>query len=153
MKQQYLSIRQAETEDADAISQIVTQAYQHYIERLGKPPGPMLNNYNEIINNHLVYVAELYQEIVGLVVLMEDHHPILLDNIAVGPGQQGKGTGTRLLKFAEQLARDRGHSSMQLYTNELMHENIEYYGRHGYNITAQVKEKGYNRIYMCKELV
>ena len=153
MKIQDLKIRKAKTEDASAIRQIVKHAYHHYIERLGKPPGPMLDNYDEIIGNHLVYVVQLNEQILGLVVLMEDHDPILLDNIAVGPGQQGKGIGTELLQFAEQLARDRGHESIQLYTNELMHENIEYYGRHGYNITAKIKEKGYNRIYMSKELI
>ncbi len=152
MNRENLNIRKAKIEDVSAVKQIVTHAYRHYIERLGKLPGPMLDNYEAIIGDHLVYVAELNEEILGLVVLMEDHTPILLDNIAVGPGEQGKGIGTKLLHFAEKIAVDRGHHSIQLYTNELMHENIEYYDRHGYNITARIKEKGYNRIYMSKTL-
>ncbi len=147
-----MKIRSANLDDVSRIKRITANAYQHYIARLGKPPGPMLDDYTDIVTQHLTYVA-VEQDILGFVVLMETYQPILLDNIAVDPAQQAAGIGSKLLAFAEQVARDKGHSSIQLYTNELMHENIEYYSRKGYHITAKIYEKGYNRIYMTKRLI
>jgi len=147
-----MKIRPANKCDVIAISDCVKKAYEHYIERLGKPPGPMLEDYVDTINRHIVYVAELDDSIVGLFVLMENYKPILLDNLAVDPVTQGKGIGNKLLGHAENYARNKGHTSIQLYTHELMFENIEYYQNKGYQITDRVTEKGYQRIYMSKAL-
>src|ERR1700753_4210575 len=38
-------IRAATAADVPAIAEIVNEAYRHYIARIGKPPGPMLDNY------------------------------------------------------------------------------------------------------------
>ena len=38
-------IRAATADDVSAITQIVGQAYRHYIARIGKPPGPMHDDY------------------------------------------------------------------------------------------------------------
>ena len=40
-----LRIRAATPADAPAVAEIVDQAYRHYITRIGKPPGPMLDDY------------------------------------------------------------------------------------------------------------
>jgi hypothetical protein len=39
-------IRAAIASDIPVIRQIVEQAYRQYIARLGKPPGPMLDDYS-----------------------------------------------------------------------------------------------------------
>ena len=147
-----ITIRIAGPGDVSGIKQCVNNAYKHYIKRLGKPPGPMLDDYAEIVLQHLVYVGQTDSEIAGVVVLMENHSPILLDNLAVDPNHQGSGLGNRLLLQAENIARDRGHTSIQLYTHELMHENLNYYDKHGYKLSHRISEKGYQRIYMCKAI-
>jgi hypothetical protein len=38
-------IRAATAADVPAVAEIVDQAYRHYIARMGKPPGPMLDDY------------------------------------------------------------------------------------------------------------
>jgi hypothetical protein len=38
-------IRAATAADVPAIADIVEQAYRHYVDRMGKPPGPMLEDY------------------------------------------------------------------------------------------------------------
>jgi hypothetical protein len=38
-------IRAAIAADVPVIAQIVDHAYRHYIARMGKPPGPMLEDY------------------------------------------------------------------------------------------------------------
>ncbi|MCP3849863.1 MAG: N-acetyltransferase, partial [Gammaproteobacteria bacterium] len=79
-----IKIREAVLSDAGEIQNCVQEAYQHYIERIGKPPGPMLDDYAEVIKSHLVYVAES-DGVVGVLVLMKSENRFLLDNVAVDP--------------------------------------------------------------------
>ena len=145
-------IRPARPEDAPAMKQCVEAAYEKYIERIGKPPGPMLDDYAEIVRLHTAFVAEEDGAVVGILVLMQQEDGILLDNVAVHPSEQGKGLGARLIDMAEHEARGQGYESIDLYTNVTMTENIEIYLRRGYFETSRRKVKGYDRIYMRKRL-
>ena len=40
-------IRPADAQDVPAMTQIVAAAYQRYVERIGKPPAPMLDDYRK----------------------------------------------------------------------------------------------------------
>ena len=42
-------IRSAQPKDLAAVEAIVAAAYGIYIDRIGKPPGPMLDDYRELI--------------------------------------------------------------------------------------------------------
>src|ERR1700722_3172549 len=110
-------IRAAGIADVDTVRLIVDAAYRHYIPRIGKPPGPMLDDYAERIAAGQVWVLEDDGGIAGLVVLEEAADAFLLDNIAVAPDRQGKGHGRRLLVFAEAHAARRGWREIQLYTH------------------------------------
>jgi ribosomal protein S18 acetylase RimI-like enzyme len=132
---------------------IVDAAYRSYIPRIGKPPGPMLDDYTKRIADGQVWILADASDIVGILVLEQTPDEFLLDNIAVAPGQQGKGHGRTLLDFAEAEAKRRGWSEIRLYTNALMTENIALYRRIGYRETSRVTENGFDRIYMSKQLV
>jgi ribosomal protein S18 acetylase RimI-like enzyme len=56
------------------------------------------------------------------------------------------------MTFAEKLAEASGLTALTLYTNELMTENVRYYGKIGYTETARRTEDGYRRVYMRKAL-
>ncbi len=47
-----IAARPAKPEDAAGIAACACEAYVHYIERIGKQPGPMLEDYAEVINQH-----------------------------------------------------------------------------------------------------
>jgi ribosomal protein S18 acetylase RimI-like enzyme len=143
-------IRLARADEADAIRDVVHASYQHYIARMGKPPGPMLDDYVQRIADGQAWVLEKADRIAGVLVLEESPTSLLLDNIAVRPEYQGQGVGRALLEFAEAEARRRGFSAIDLYTHVLMTENIALYGRIGYAETRRVTEKGYDRVYMTK---
>jgi GNAT superfamily N-acetyltransferase len=130
----------------------VDAAYQHYIPRIGKPPGPMLDDYKRRIADGQTWVLEDAGHIVGILVLEETQAGFLLDNIAVLPAYQGKGHGRVLMEFAEAEARRRGFRQIQLYTHALMIENIALYCRVGFVETHRVSEKGFDRVYMTKQL-
>jgi GNAT superfamily N-acetyltransferase len=145
-------IRQAGADDTAAVREIVDAAYRPYIARIGKPPGPMLDDYAKRIAGGEVWVLDEAGGIVGILVLEPLADGLLLDNIAVAPDRHGKGHGRALLEFAEAEAVRRGWHDIRLYTHALMTENIALYQRIGYVETARVSEKGFDRVYMRKLL-
>jgi GNAT superfamily N-acetyltransferase len=146
-------IRRARREEAGAVAAIVDAAYRHYIPRIGKPPGPMLDDYDKRTAAGEVWVLTDDGGIKGILVLEETADGCLLDNIAVLPERQGKGDGRALLEFAEAEARRRGWNEIRLYTHVMMTENIGLYQRIGYVETGRVTEKGFDRVYMTKRLI
>ena len=145
-------IRRAVGTDAARIVAIVTAAYTRYIPRIGRKPGPMLDDYGARILADQVWVLEDLSEMRSVLVLENTPAQFLLDNIAVAPEFHGAGYGRALLMFAEQEAVRRGHDAIHLYTHALMTENISLYRRIGYTETRRVIEKGFNRVYMVKNL-
>ncbi len=145
-------IRIVRHHDVGVVRDVVQAAYAHYISRIGKPPGPMLDDYVQRIDDGLTWVMEDAGGIVGVLVLEETQAGFLLDNVAVLPGCQGKGHGRSLVAFAEAEALRRGYDAIHLYTHALMTENIALYARLGFIETHRVSEKGYHRVYMTKQL-
>ncbi len=72
-----------------------------YVERIGKKPAPMLDDYKTLISDEVVYVATVDDRLVGLVVFWPNEDHLYVDNIAVLPEEQGKGVGAALLGFVE----------------------------------------------------
>ena len=147
-----LSVRAAVPGDASGAAACVKAAYEHYVERNGKVPGPMRDDFHVLIAEHDVTVAEDREAIVAVLVLKEASEGFLLDNVAVAPAQQGTGLGRYLLGLAEEKALARGHDSIYLYTQEIMVENQALYERVGYVEYARRHELGLDRIYMRKRL-
>jgi ribosomal protein S18 acetylase RimI-like enzyme len=145
-------VRLANAPDAPRVREIVGSAYRSYIPRIGKRPGPMLDDYAKRIADAQVWVLDLAGTVVGILVLEESPDGFLLDNIAVAPEHQGEGHGRTLLQFAEHEALRRGWREIRLYTNAAMTENVALYGRIGYVEVARIAEKGFDRVYMAKPL-
>lgn len=145
-------IRPAQVGEDGAIRAVVEAAYGHYVARIGKAPGPMLDDYARRIADGQAWVMEDAGRVVGLLVLEEQADAFLLDNIAVLPESQGSGHGRALMAFAEAEARRRGWREIRLYTHALMTENQALYRRLGYVETGRATEKGFDRVYMAKAL-
>ena len=144
--------RAATSLDLPAIEAIVRSAYGPYVARIGRPPGPMLDDYRALVDADRVHVIEHDGSIHGLVVLIPQPGAMLLDNVAVAPAAQGRGLGRALLQFAETTAIAAGYRSVLLYTNAAMTENIALYARNGYVETHRATEHGLHRVYMAKAL-
>lgn len=145
-------IRLARPEDTATVAAIVHAAYVGYQTSIGTTPGPMLDDYGDLVARKLVHVLEENGEIAGLVVLIPEERAMLLDNVAVHPAAQGRKLGSRLIAFAEQQARAAGHDSIRLYTQELMTENRARYAHLGFVETHRAEENGLKRVYMTKRL-
>ena len=146
-------IRAATAVDVPAIADIVDQAYRYYIDRIGKPPGPMLDDYAARVSEGTVWVLEEEAVIAAIIVLLPAPHYLLLDNIAVSPARQGLGLGRRLLTFAEAEALRRGYREIRLYTHQTMVENQRLYASIGYQETGRGTEAGFDRVFMRKPLI
>jgi len=131
---------------------IVEQAFRHYIPRIGKPPGPMLDDYSAQVSDGVVWVIEEGSTIAGIIVLLPRSDHLLLDNIAVVPARQGSGLGRRLIAFAEAEAMRRGYREIRLYTHVTMTENQRLYAAIGYDEIGRGTEAGYERVFMRKRL-
>lgn len=147
-----MTIHPARPTDVAAVRRIVDAAYQRYVPLLGRPPGPMLDDYSRRIEDGQAWVLEDGGALVGVLVLEDADGALLLDNVAVAPDAQGRGYGRALVTFAEQEARRRGHEEVRLYTNVLMAENVALYRRLGFVETGRATDKGYQRVYMAKKL-
>ena len=145
-------IRPARKGEDGAIRDVVRRAYAHYVPRMGREPGPMLDDYAARVAQDSAWVLERDEAICGALVLLDFPDYLLLDNVAVDPACQGQGLGRILMAFAEDEARRRGHPEIRLYTHETMVENIAIYARLGYEETHRVTEKGYARVYMRKKI-
>ena len=146
------SFRPASEADAPAIAACVNAAYRHYVERIGKPPGPMTEEYAKVIRERRVTVAESHGKAAGVLVLTVTDEGFLLENVAVDPSERGKGLGRTLLELAEAEARRAGFGSIYLYTHEKMTENLALYAKIGYVEYDRRTEKGFARVYMRKSL-
>src|SRR5690242_21896544 len=81
-------IRLARPHEAAAVRDVVHAAYAHYIDRIGKPPGPMQDDYARRITDQQAWVLEDAGNIIGVLVLEATATGLLLDNIAVRPEYQ-----------------------------------------------------------------
>lgn len=144
--------RRAVAADESAVRATVAAAYGHYVPRIGKPPGPMLDDYARRIADGQTWLLEEAGAVAGILVLESQADALLLDNIAVRPEYQGQGHGRALMAFAEAEARRRGFDTIRLYTHVLMTENQALYRRLGYVETGRTTEKGFDRVYMAKTL-
>lgn len=140
-------IRRAELRDADGLGRCLDAAYAHYRNRIADLPS-MSESCAEEIAEHLVWVAEDGDRIVGGLVLMSGDGFMRLANVAVHPDLRGQGLGRRLLTLAETEAWDRGFAELRLTTHADMPETVQLYARNGW---LQTGRDG-NKIRMRKAL-
>ncbi|NWD77939.1 GNAT family N-acetyltransferase [Pseudomonas gingeri] len=146
------NIRRAVQDDAESIAGLVAEAYSSYIPRIGKKPGPMLDDYREVVADFSVFVLAKDAEIMGVLVLKVQKPALLLENIAVLPRHKGQGIGKALMAFSEDYGRQAGCEAIELYTHQLMTENIALYKGLGYQETRRATENGFARVFMRKPI-
>jgi GNAT superfamily N-acetyltransferase len=151
-RHELLSLRAATDRDASNVAALVDDAYGHYVERIGMRPGPMTEDYAQVIRDRRVTVAEIDAEIVGVLVLDVTDDGFGIDNVAVRPSRQGTGIGRRLLELAEAEARRAGFDSIYLYTHEGLVENLALYSRIGYVEFDRRSTGDFSLVFMRKPL-
>ena len=103
-----VEIRPARGEDATAIAECVTAAYEIYTERLGNPARATLDDYTKVIQQHRVFVLCETEKIIGILVRIIQNQSFFVDNVAEHPDQRGRGYGRKLMALAKEEARRFG---------------------------------------------
>ena len=147
-----LSFRFAGSADADAVRDLVREAYAKWVPVIGREPRPMSADYAKAVVEHQIEMALAGERLVGLIEteVREDH--FWIENIAVRPAAQGTGLGRVLLGRAEDGARAAGRSEIRLLTNALMDVNIALYERVGYGVTRHEPFMDGAAVHMSKRL-
>jgi GNAT superfamily N-acetyltransferase len=147
-----LVLRRAVLADADAMRDLAQRAYQPYLVRMARRPRPMDADYGLAIEKNETWVVEDGSGIVAFLILVAGSDHVLLENMAVDPGQQGQGIGRELLRFAEDRTRALEQHEIRLYTNAVMTENQQMYEKAGYVETGRTTDHGFNRVHYRKPI-
>jgi N-acetylglutamate synthase-like GNAT family acetyltransferase len=145
-------LRRATETDVATIEALVKNAFEKYVERIGRPPAPMVADYAALLDESRIWVVERRDAIVAVLVTQHHGDHLLLETIAVASDAQGGGHGRRLLERAERDAVEQGLTEVRLCTNEAMTENLVFYPRHGYRETGRGNQDGYRRVFFAKSL-
>jgi ribosomal protein S18 acetylase RimI-like enzyme len=146
------SLRRAEESDASQVAELVDAAYVHYVDRIGRLPGPMTQDYRRVIRDADVTIAVRGETLLGVLVLNVTDEGFVIENVAVRPTDRGLGLGKALLELAEDEARRAGFTSIYLYTHEKMTENQALYSRIGYVEYNRRSQGDFALVYMRKRL-
>ncbi|MEM6806476.1 MAG: GNAT family N-acetyltransferase [Bacteroidota bacterium] len=100
---------------------------------LADPSLELLKTY---LKQGSLFQAEIGQEIVGVVLLLEINLATLeVKNIAVAESHQGKGLGKELLKFSEAHAIKEGYSVLRIATGNSSIGQLALYQKMGFEIS------------------
>lgn len=143
-------IRAATIEDLRAIDRCAKLAYRKYVERMDKEPAPMHADFKQLVASNAVSIAIKQDSFAGFVVFYEQDQHMHLENVAVQPDLAGQGIGRKLIEYVEHQAVISGISRIELYTNEMMHENFGLYKHLGFEETDRREEDGFKRVFFSK---
>jgi ribosomal protein S18 acetylase RimI-like enzyme len=145
-------VRVAVSADAPAILRCVRAAYSRYLDRMDRAPAPMLADFAALIDRGVVSVIPDADDVIGVLVMMPQDAALFIENVAVDPRAQGRGLGKLLMNHAAQHAQTLGLAQLDLYTNEVMTENLGFYAHLGFEIVDRREADGYQRVFMTKQL-
>ena len=148
-----LVFRRAGEDDAEIVRALTHAAYAKWVPVIGRKPKPMNADYEHAVRAHLIELAYLDGELVGLIELIPADDHLLLENLAVGPAHQRKGIGHRLMAHVEALTRAHGLKLVRLYTNKAFASNLAFYQSLGYTIEREEPlQKGGTLVHFAKAL-
>jgi GNAT superfamily N-acetyltransferase len=131
--------------DAPGLKALADRAYARYIPVIQAVPAPMEADYAAMVRDHEVWAIRGDRSLKASLVLIAAKGYLLIESIAVDPGEQGKGAGRLLLDWAKQRAVTLGYRELRLYTNVRMTENRAWYRRAGY-VETREEQRGDKRI-------
>ena len=112
-----MKLRRALPADAAAVRELTREAYSKWVPVIGREPLPMRADYDRAVRDHIVVLCEDGARLAALVELIAANDHLLIENLAVRPGDQGKGLGALLLAHADVVARSLNLPEIRLFTN------------------------------------
>jgi ribosomal protein S18 acetylase RimI-like enzyme len=147
-------ISKAVVADAPALDKLVNSAYRGDSSRQGwTTEADLLDGtrtdsaaIKELIESSDITILKYVEsnEILACVELKKEGNKLYLGMLTVKPSLQGKGIGKELLKAAEEGAKKQKCSSIFMTVISVRKELIDWYLRHGYQLTGERKPFAFN---------
>jgi ribosomal protein S18 acetylase RimI-like enzyme len=125
-------LRLATPADAETIAALTREAYAKWVPLIGREPLPMTVDYVQAVRLHRFDLLETDGMLAALIETVPQGDQLLIENVAVRPAFQGRGLGVRLMRRAEEIARQAGLAGVRLYTNKAFAANVRLYLSLGY---------------------
>ncbi|MEC8173660.1 MAG: hypothetical protein VX090_09785, partial [Pseudomonadota bacterium] len=130
----------------------VTSAYVKHVPHIDRPPGPMLDNYEQRIASDEAFVATNTEFISGVIILIEAADHLLFDNIAVDLAMQDQNRRSPR-RFRRSRSAASGIFGNPAFTHVMMDANVACYESLGWEETHRGEQNGYAGILICKRFV
>jgi GNAT superfamily N-acetyltransferase len=127
-------LRRATVDNLDRVVALQHAAYAPNRTLLGVETIPLMADYNAILFDMEIWLAEDAGRLRGVLVLEPRADDLLLWSVAVAPSELGTGLGRSLLAATEERAHQLGRTVVRLYTGTVLKERVAWYGRHGYSV-------------------
>ena len=145
-------LKPAQEDDLPFVKRCAELAYEMYVQRIGKPPAPMVADFpTALLQGELELIYADGKSAGFLVSQMREDH-LFVENVAVHPDFQNQGIAKTLFVILDQRAAQNGLAAIELYTNEKMTENLAFYPKLGFVETERRSEAGFDRVYFRKTL-
>ena len=135
--------------DAESINQLVNSAYRGDSSKQGwTTEADLLDGtrideaaVKELIEKTDTTILKFLEanQLVGCVELRQEKGKLYLGMLSVAPTIQGKGIGKKLLHAGEDYAKSIGINTMIMTVISVRKELIDWYVRHGYQLTGERK--------------
>ena len=135
-----ITFRSAVAKDAENLTEVFHAAYAPFLLTIPNMPN-VTAGISDDIAKHTVWVALKDGEIVGGLVAHIAPKSLHIANLAVHPYAARQGIAPRLLRIAEDHAHTLGIQSLHLATHPKMPQNIRFYERQGWSVSAQSDRK------------
>lgn len=130
------TIRQARSDDAEALAACIDAAYAIYANQNIDLPA-VSDGIDDDIRDNSVWVAVIGPRIVGGLVLVLRDGQATIANVAVDPSTAGSGLGRALMDQAEQVARHAELTALKLNTHADIPQNVALYEHLGWHVTGR----------------
>lgn len=144
----------AKPEDVPALTSLFTRAFTDYAHRMGRAKSGPYDWLGNVVARQEVWWFDQRQA----AIFMRHHDTTLsIEQIAVDPQHQRKGTGRAILETIEAEARAKGLTEIVLYTAQQMTHLVAFYSKYGFRVVGVGPHpKGRDdrlRVFMSKSLV
>ena len=125
-------LTQAKPEDEAALEQLIEAAFVECVQVLGRDwPGPYPWLAEAIAQGRVLWIDGAK----GCAVIDRDGEAVKIDQIAIDPAHQGRGTGRRAMEALENLAIRAGFARVTLITAQPHTYLVAFYSSLGYRVT------------------
>ncbi len=138
-------IREYTPDDYGASRELWVELTQHHRDIYDAPaiggddPGSDFDEYLEMGNRAVSWVATIGGEVIGLTGLLTDGSEAEIEPVVVAVGHRGQGVGARLLQTAIDECRSRRLSSVSVRPVARNSEALQFFHSEGFRLLGQVE--------------